>query len=239
MAVLPTTNTSYDTAALLTIVGTYVWDVNTLNWVKAAQVDVGAGGPGLTDAELRLTPVPISGTVTATGPLTDTQLRNTPVPVSGTVSVNTHAVTQSGTWNIGTLTSITNPIAVTGTFFQATQPVSIASMPSTPVTGTFWQSTQPVSIASMPSTPVTGTFWQATQPVSGTFWQSSQPVTDPAIGDISARPSAYTVLDRLYQLGLKLDTLTKSSASEATTQKVLAVLSKPVPKPYSTLLHRS
>src|SRR5579872_511940 len=53
---------------------------------------------------------------------------------------------------------------VSGTFWQATQPVSIASMPSTPVTGTFWQATQPVSIASMPSTPVTGTFWQAVQP---------------------------------------------------------------------------
>lgn len=39
---------------------------------------------------------------------------------------------------------------------------------STPVTGTFYQATQPVSIATMPSTPVTGTFWQATQPVSGT-----------------------------------------------------------------------
>lgn len=47
-------------------------------------------------------------------------------------------------------------VAVTGTFWQTTQPVS----------GTFWQATQPVSIASMPSTPVTGTFWQATQPVS-------------------------------------------------------------------------
>jgi hypothetical protein len=31
------------------------------------------------------------------------------------------------------------------TNFPATQPVSIASMPSTPVTGTFWQETQPVS----------------------------------------------------------------------------------------------
>jgi hypothetical protein len=38
------------------------------------------------------------------------------------------------------------PFAVTGTFWQATQPVS----------GTFWQATQPVS----------GTFWQATQPIS-------------------------------------------------------------------------
>jgi hypothetical protein len=38
------------------------------------------------------------------------------------------------------------PFAVTGTFWQTTQPVS----------GTFWQATQPVS----------GTFWQATQPIS-------------------------------------------------------------------------
>jgi hypothetical protein len=38
-----------------------------------------------------------------------------------------------------------------------------------PVSGTFWQATQPVSIASMPSTPVTGTFWQTTQPVSFTM----------------------------------------------------------------------
>jgi hypothetical protein len=82
-------------------------------------------------------------------------------------------------------------VPVSGTFYQVTQPVSIASMPTTAVTGTFWQATQPisgtvsvsgsvavtgtfyqatqpVSIASMPSTPVTGTFWQATQPVSGT-----------------------------------------------------------------------
>ncbi len=45
-----------------------------------------AAAGGLTDTELRATPVPVSGTVTATGPLTDTQLRATPVPVSGTVT---------------------------------------------------------------------------------------------------------------------------------------------------------
>jgi hypothetical protein len=55
----------------------------------------------------------------------------------------------------------------------------VAQQGSIAVTGTFWQSTQPVSIASMPSTPVTGTFWQTTQPVSGTFWQSTQPVSGP------------------------------------------------------------
>jgi hypothetical protein len=47
-------------------------------------------------------------------------------PVSGTV-----AASQSGTWNIGTLSTITNPVAVTGTFWQATQPVSVATLPAT------------------------------------------------------------------------------------------------------------
>ncbi len=58
--------------------------------------DVASGNPlpvsgtittgGLTDTQLRATPVPVSGTVTASGPLTDTQLRATPVPVSGTIT---------------------------------------------------------------------------------------------------------------------------------------------------------
>lgn len=43
-------------------------------------------GP-LTDAELRATPVPVSGTV-STGGLTDAELRATPVPISGTVTAN-------------------------------------------------------------------------------------------------------------------------------------------------------
>jgi hypothetical protein len=73
---------------------------------------------GLTDTELRATPVPVAGTVGVTGTfwqatqpvsfawsgLTDTELRATPVPVSGTVGV-------------------------TGTFWQATQPVSAVSLP--------------------------------------------------------------------------------------------------------------
>jgi hypothetical protein len=88
-------------------------------------------------------------------------------------------------------------IGVTGTFWQATQPVSIATMPTTPVTGTFWQATQPVSIATMPTTPVTGTFWQATQPVSiatmpttpvtGTFWQATQPVSIASLPEIEIK----------------------------------------------------
>ncbi len=49
----------------------------------------------LTDAQLRASPVPVSGSVTATGPLTDTQLRATPVPVSSTpVTSNSSTVAQ-------------------------------------------------------------------------------------------------------------------------------------------------
>lgn len=75
-------------------------------------------GP-LTDTQLRATAVPVSGTVTAntglTQPLTDAQLRASSVPVSGTVGI-------SGT------------VPVSGTFWQATQPVSIPVGSSATVT---------------------------------------------------------------------------------------------------------
>ena len=144
---------------------------------SGAQITNFGGSAGLTDTQLRATPVPVSGTVTASGPLTDTQLRASAVPVS-LASVPTHGVTGTfwqTTQPISIASMPTTPVTgtfwqatqpVSGTFWQTTQPVSIASMPTTPVTGTFWQTTQPVSIASMPSTPVTGTFWQTTQPVS-------------------------------------------------------------------------
>jgi hypothetical protein len=48
------------------------------------------------------------------------------------------------------LTTLTPPASVSVSNFPATQAVSLASMPSTPVTGTFFQTTQPVSAASLP-----------------------------------------------------------------------------------------
>ena len=121
-----------------------------------------------------------------------------------TIATNTNAgsaitgqTLPSGSGILGWLSNIynklTGSIAVTGTFWQTTQPVSIATMPSTPVTGTFWQTTQPVSgtvTVSNPQTsvsitgtptvsvsgtvPVSGTFYQATQPVSGTITSKVQ-----------------------------------------------------------------
>jgi len=66
------------------------------------------------------------------GGLTDDELRASPVPVSGTFYPATQTIAGS--------VSIVGSVAVTGTFWQATQPVS----------GTFWQATQPVSVGSLP-----------------------------------------------------------------------------------------
>jgi hypothetical protein len=103
-----------------------------------------------------------------------------------------HALSVDNSGNLNVDVTFPGTMAVTGTFWQATQPVS----------GTFWQATQPVSIAgtvvvSLASTTitgsvaVTGTFWQATQPVSGTFWQATQPVS----GAISFTAPQHVVVD--------------------------------------------
>lgn len=98
--------------------------------VECIQGCAGGPGSGLTDAELRASPVNVSviGTVT---------FSNTSIAVTnaGTFAVQ---AAQSGTWNIGTLTSITNPVAVTGTFWPGTQPVDGSGV------------TQPVSAVALP-----------------------------------------------------------------------------------------
>ncbi len=183
-------------------------------------LNAGSGGASLkTDQLADLTHVQyvklMDGTADGTGVVAadatyglDVDVTRLPALVASSAIIG--AVTQSGTWNVGTvttLTGITNSVAVTGTFWQATQPVSLAS--SVAVTGTFWQATQPISAASLPlptgaatsalqagglpaalgtggglkvdgsgtALPVSGTFWQATQPVSGTFYQATQPVS--------------------------------------------------------------
>ncbi len=95
-------------------------------WQATQPVSIASSVPvtgPLTDAQLRASTVPISGTVTAnTGlsqPLTDAQLRASAVPVSGTVTANT-GLTQPLTDT--QLRAAAVPVS--GTFFQATQPVS-------------------------------------------------------------------------------------------------------------------
>lgn len=100
---------------------------------------------GLTDAQLRASPVTIGGSVTASISGTPSVTFGTAVitgsasilnfPATQTVTftqIATHGVTiGAGTAQIGSVTaSISGTVAVSGTFYQATQPVSIASLPS-------------------------------------------------------------------------------------------------------------
>ena len=122
--------------------------------IDGAATDVSATDPlpvtmtntlALTDTQLRATPVPVSGTVTAnTGlaqPLTDTQLRASAVPV-----------TLSGVATETTLAALNTKMPAQGqALMAASSPVVIASNQSAlPVTGTFFQATQPVSAVSLP-----------------------------------------------------------------------------------------
>ncbi len=116
---------------------------------------------------------------------------------------------------------LSGSVAVTGTFWQATQPVSgpltntelrssyiptsgiVTNFPATQaVTGTFWQTTQPVSVAATVATSGVITNFPATQAVTGTFWQATQPVSGPltdtelrasAVATISSRPSSSSI----------------------------------------------
>ena len=172
---------------------------------------VAVSGP-LTDAQLRLTAVPVtmtSTTVTGSVAVTGTFWQATQ-PISGTVTVNTisgfatettaaaiNATLTAGTVQLAAggaigVTPSTRAVQVSGSDYGGT-PLSraikvdaagaqyIGNFPATQaVTGTFWQATQPVSLTSTTitgSVAVTGTFWQATQPVSGTFFQATQPVS--------------------------------------------------------------
>ena len=107
-------------------------------------------------------------------------------------------------WLSGIYARLGNPLSVTGTFWQATQPVSLASLPALPagsnsigaisnsafgISGTLpaFASTPTINIGTAPSIAVTGAFYPASQPVSiasmpstpvtGTFWQTTQPVS--------------------------------------------------------------
>jgi len=151
------------------------------------------GSAGLTDAELRATPVPTTAEITESLPAGTNNIGDVDVLSS---ALPTGASTSALQLPDGHNVTVDNAsLAVTGTFWQATQPVS----------GTFYQATQPISavslplpalastaakqladnhnvvVTSAPTTAVTGTFWQATQPVSGTFYQATQPVSAAAL----------------------------------------------------------
>lgn len=141
---------------------------------------VSAGGALKVDASA--TTQPVSGTVAVSGS----------VAVTGTFWQTTQPVSIASLPVLSAGSNIIGKVGIDQTTPGTTNGV-VVNNSSIAVTGTFWQSTQPVSLSSLPAlatgantignvnvngtVPVSGTFWQATQPVSGTFWQATQPVS--------------------------------------------------------------
>lgn len=119
----------------------YVWD-QTANgglgdWVKATQTGSGGSAGGLTNAELRASPVPVQATLDPAGLATDTgqatgnaSLASIDTKLTGPVAVSlasvpSHPVT--GPLTDTQLRAVAVPVS--GVFFQGTQPVSATSWP--------------------------------------------------------------------------------------------------------------
>jgi hypothetical protein len=181
-------------------------DVTVLsNGDRALKVDVvqsvggeGSPGGGLTNDELRASPVPVSGTfyqatqpvsIASAVPVTD---NGGSLTVDGTVAVSNFPSTQPVS---GTVTAN----AGTGTFAVSAAALPLPSGAATatkqPALGTAGSASSDVltvqGIASMTALkvdgsavtqPVSGTFWQATQPVSGTVAVSNFPATQAVTG---------------------------------------------------------
>jgi hypothetical protein len=142
-------------------VAQYVWDTNTLEWIKQT------GG--------------------ATAPSAQVEVTN--FPATQAVSDGGGSLTVDGT------VGISGSVPVTGTFWQATQPVSnagtfavqVTSAPTTTIQDGGGSITVDGTVGISGSVPVTGTFWQATQPVSGPLTNtelraSAVPITDGGAG---------------------------------------------------------
>lgn len=213
-------------------------------------------------------PVSLSSVPLPSGAATETTLAalNTKTPSLGQATM-TNSVPV-------VLSSNQSSIPVTGTFWQATQPVSASSLPlpsgaatettlaalsakigalgqttmagSTPVviasnqsaisvSGTFWQATQPVSLSTLPAlatgsntignvnvngtVPVSGTFWQATQPVSGTVSVSGS-VTTVGAAAAGASVSGNPILNGGRAATANPTAVTDGQASNVMTDKV-------------------
>ena len=129
-------------------------------------------GSGYVEVDVKApNPLPVSVASLPTGDVAITS----PVDGSGYVEVDVKAPTNFPVTQVTSpwVTSVSGSVAVTGTFWQATQPVSVSG--SVAVTGTFWQATQPVS--------GTVTADQGTTPwtVAGTAAAGSPPSGDPVL----------------------------------------------------------
>lgn len=111
---------------------------------------------------------------------------STPQPVAASISSGTGgtgiAIPSGGTglagWLSGIYSRLSGALAVTGTFWQATQPVSVAALPALTAGAATIGS---VNVLGGNATAVKTDSSATTQPVSGTFFQATQPVSAAAL----------------------------------------------------------
>jgi len=180
----PTYTNGFDNALSLTTSGALRVDGSSVTQPVSGtfwQTTQPVSGP-LTNAELRGSAVPVSGT-----------FWQTIQPVSGTVTINAIPAGTNSIGNIDTVSTVTNLSQLggqaismnTGVRDAGTQRVTIATNDSVAVTGTFYQATQPVS------GPLTDTQLRASAiPVTGTFYQATQPVSLASLPALSAGTNA-------------------------------------------------
>lgn len=139
---------------------------------------------------------------------------------SGTASVSTVAASNpttlaASTAVIGhTIVDAAPTTAVTGAFFQATQPISIASAPTTPVTGTFFQATQPVSVAATLTTQMSG--WSFTNIITNatTVVKSGAGVLHCVTVNGLGTTETATIFDNTAGSGTKVGTVSVSAVGQ-------------------------
>jgi hypothetical protein len=192
----------------------------------------GGGGGGLTDTQLRASPVPVSvsGVATAANQATGNSSLSSidgkvPALVSGRLPVDGSGVTQP----------------VSGTFWQATQPVSgpltdtQLRATAVPVSGTFWQATQPVSgpltdtQLRAAAVPVSGTFWQATQPISGSVSITGTAAVSGPLTDTELRATAVPVSGTFWQATQPVSASALPLPTGAATETTLAAVNGKLP----------
>jgi hypothetical protein len=213
-------------------------------------------GP-LTDAQLRASAVPISTTQTLTvigsgatllasqAKQSDGSQKTQIVGATGNVAV----VSPSGAQNVSIVASSTT-VATVGTETENAAPVNLknavlgakanAAVPtwsenayvpaSVDLSGRLRvdrSAVQPISAASLPLPTGAAT---DTKQDTGNLSLSS---LDSKIGTLESKPSAYSVLDRLYQLGVKLDAINQAHVR---TDNLLKKIVPPAPAPSVLLL---
>lgn len=130
------------------------------------------------------------------------------VTVSSSVlptNASTSALQTTGNTSLASIdTKLSNPLAVTGSFLTDAQ---LRATP-VPVSGTFWQATQPISGS------VTVSNFPGTQPVSGTVAVSNFPATQPVSGTVSVgNLSTLATLAEQQAQTTELGTIDTSAAS--------------------------